>query len=169
MKKAITAISAALILLGSPCGAGQADAHGSYARRVDRSLQHNSSDSNSNRNGSSNSSSNSPGLDNINELSRASLVTLLNPYLQPSVDAYYASIDEPPRQYGLYDAEILELRRTTDGGYRFYARIALTTFTGPHNPPYGKETVSLYFDTASAQVIDYSHREIPYTNGSPPI
>jgi hypothetical protein len=94
------------------------------------------------------------------ELYKNSILALLNPYLQTAVDEYYSSINKPIRQYGLYDAKILELKNTEKGQFTFYITIELNSYTGAHNPPYGKETISLYFDAGSAKVIVYKHQEI---------
>lgn len=88
-----------------------------------------------------------------------SILTLLNPGIQRAVDDYYTSIGEPIRQYGLYDAKILQLQRTTGGGFSFTADIQVKTFTGPHNPPYAEEIISVEFDSGSARVTSYKHLE----------
>lgn len=97
--------------------------------------------------------------DNNNELYKKPLLALINPYLQSAVNEYYSSIGKPVRQYGLYDAKILKIKEANRGEFTFYITIELNTYTGAHNPPYGKETISLYIDASTAKVIDYKHQE----------
>lgn len=99
------------------------------------------------------------GEANRSKLLEDSILTLLNPGIQHAVEAYYKSKSEPVRQYGLYDAKILELQRWTEGGFSFSAIILVKTFTGPHNPPYAEEIISVEFDSGSTRVTHYKHLE----------
>ncbi|WP_144038761.1 DUF3888 domain-containing protein, partial [Geobacillus sp. 47C-IIb] len=69
------------------------------------------------------------------------LLVLLDPYARKAINNKY-----PSRSYGLWNAEILEVNRKTEGysQYDFTIKVKYDTYTGPHNPPEGP--VILTFD-----------------------
>ncbi|MED4968786.1 MULTISPECIES: DUF3888 domain-containing protein [Parageobacillus] len=69
------------------------------------------------------------------------LLVLLDPYARKAINNEY-----PSRSYGLWNAEILEVNRKTEGysQYDFTIKVKYDTYTGPHNPPEGP--VILTFD-----------------------
>lgn len=84
------------------------------------------------------------------------LLALLNPTIQRAVDKYYGGIS---RQYGLYDAKLVDIVTASPGQFHFLVTVQVTTFTGAHNPPYGIETIIIEVDPDSVKVIDYRHEE----------
>jgi hypothetical protein len=69
------------------------------------------------------------------------LLVLLDPYARKAINDKY-----PTRSYGLWNAEILEVKRKTGGfgQFDFTIMVKYDTYTGPHNPPEGP--VTLTFD-----------------------
>ncbi|WP_051529932.1 DUF3888 domain-containing protein [Anoxybacteroides tepidamans] len=69
------------------------------------------------------------------------VLVLLDPYARKAIENKY-----PTRSYGLWNAEILEVHRKTEGfsQYNFIIKVKYDTYTGPHNPPEGP--VTLTFD-----------------------
>ncbi|MDM5155286.1 DUF3888 domain-containing protein [Bacillus sp. DX1.1] len=61
-------------------------------------------------------------------------LVLLNPYASKAIKEKF-----PDRSYGLWNAEILEVKRLTSGAdqYHFNVKVKYDTYTGPHNPPEG--------------------------------
>lgn len=75
---------------------------------------------------------------NQNSLSGAEAViaVLLSPYIDKAVDEYFGE----PTQNALYDAKIAKIVR--DGtDFSYIVTVSVPTFHGPHNPPYGLETI----------------------------
>lgn len=83
------------------------------------------------------------------------LLTALSPTISNAVNGYYGF----PQQYGLYDAEIIKIERERNGVFLFNVTVRVKTFTGPHNPPYGIETMTIAIDSAFPMVIDYKHQD----------
>ncbi|MFE3576400.1 DUF3888 domain-containing protein [Lysinibacillus sp. NPDC059133] len=67
------------------------------------------------------------------------LLVLLDPYTRKAINNTY-----PSRSYGLWNAEILEVKRNTGGysQYDFTIKIKYDTYSGPHNPPEGPVTIT---------------------------
>lgn len=66
------------------------------------------------------------------------LITTLYPSIDKEIINYYGY----PKQFGLYDAKILSIKREHEGGFSFNAKVQVSTFEHAHNPPYGKETMT---------------------------
>lgn len=79
-----------------------------------------------------------------NEIYDAFLV-LLDPYAGKAINNKY-----PNRNYGLWNAEILEIKRSDGSQFHFNVKVKYDTYTGPHNPPEGP--VTLTFDLSSGRV-----------------
>ncbi|MFF2907356.1 DUF3888 domain-containing protein [Paenibacillus sp. NPDC057934] len=92
------------------------------------------------------------------------LLSTLNPAIQSAVATYYGS----PRLYGLYDAKILDVERLQPGRFAFKVTVQVNTFVGPHNPPYGVETMTIAVNTGSSKVIQYRHEDEESTVKSDP-
>ncbi|MGN7412844.1 DUF3888 domain-containing protein [Paenibacillus sp. SAF-068] len=88
---------------------------------------------------------------------RALALTMLNPYIGREISSYYQENHMPIPSYGLYDIHVLELKRHTQGGYRFRTVLEVRTFYGPHNPPYGKEIITFEIDTTNVTMVNYVH------------
>ncbi|OXS55078.1 hypothetical protein B1A99_25205 [Cohnella sp. CIP 111063] len=82
------------------------------------------------------------------------IIALLNPAIENSIVGYYG---EPK----LYDsAKIIEIKTLQPGSSIFTVKVVLTTFTGPHNPPYGRDTIKLKVDTTSTKVESFEHEKM---------
>jgi hypothetical protein len=69
-------------------------------------------------------------------------LVLLDPYAGKAINKKY-----PNRNYGLWNAEILEIKRISDGSqYHFNVKVKYDTYTGPHNPPEGPVTLTFDID-----------------------
>lgn len=80
------------------------------------------------------------------------LKKFLYPYLQEAVNEYYGEF----RQYN--NATILSIEPTIYGDI---LKIQVQTFVGPHNPPYGLDTITLYQDSSGVvEVQDFTHKDI---------
>lgn len=88
-------------------------------------------------------------------LCKETLLTVLSPTISNAVNGYFGS----PQQYGLYDAEVIKIERERNGEYLFNVTVRVKTFTGPHNPPYGIETMIIAVDPARPMVIEYKHQD----------
>jgi hypothetical protein len=86
---------------------------------------------------------------------RQVLLATLSPYISNAVTGYYGEI----RQYGLYDAEILNIDRLSEGSYSFKVKVLVKTFVGAHNPPYGDEIITLSVSAAGVSVVQFEHRK----------
>lgn len=89
---------------------------------------------------------------NQQELYKGSLLSLLDPYISDAVDKYYGY----PKQYDLWDAKILNIRKTSES-LEYEITVKVETFTGPHNPPRGIETVTILTSPMGTKVINFKH------------
>ncbi|MBM7694279.1 hypothetical protein JOC77_003740 [Peribacillus deserti] len=80
-------------------------------------------------------------------------LTLLNPYAEKEINKKY-----PDRSYGLWNAEIKEVKRITNGQgqfpFHFIVKVTYDTYTGPHNPPEGPVTLTFEVKVDGVTVID---------------
>ncbi|MBY9081022.1 DUF3888 domain-containing protein [Paenibacillus sp. HN-1] len=83
------------------------------------------------------------------------LLSAITPAIDNAIAGYYGS----PRLFGLYDAKILKVEREQAGGYLFKVTVQVKTFTGPHNPPFGIETITLAVEPGHIMVTDFHHKE----------
>lgn len=72
------------------------------------------------------------------------------PYINKAIEKYYGQY----RQY--HRLKILRIQ-SSDFGYT--VTIQVRTFMGPHNPPYGTETIKLLVDYGKIEVIDFQHKD----------
>lgn len=84
------------------------------------------------------------------------LLRAFSPYISKSIENYYGE----PRQFDLWDAKIINIKRLTPGSFNFEITISVNTFKGPHNPPYGLETVTIRLDDTGTHVVDFQHKDI---------
>ncbi|MDQ0175388.1 DUF3888 domain-containing protein [Bacillus chungangensis] len=96
-----------------------------------------------------------------------SYITLLNPYV-------YKIISEkvgPDRSYDLFNVKILDIKRNIPGRtekekeinkgvFDFTVKVQYKTFYGPHNPPYGLETLTLRITPSGVKLINFKHQDI---------
>ncbi|MDP4182918.1 MAG: DUF3888 domain-containing protein [Bacillota bacterium] len=78
------------------------------------------------------------------------LLLILHPYIQESVNKYYGEI----RQYD--NAKITNIRPVT---LKHQIKVQVTTFHGPHNPPYGLETITLELERSKITVTGFVHKK----------
>lgn len=90
------------------------------------------------------------------------LMTTLSPSITNAVNGYYGS----PREYGLYDAKIIKTERITEGSYGFKVTVQVKTFVGPHNPPFGLETITFYVSPGKTLVENFVHKDYKQKPGS---
>lgn len=76
----------------------------------------------------------------------------LNPYLSKAVEEYYG-YSKPFMNTRILKVESL--------GSFIYFTIRLETFTGPHNPPYGVDTVIIAQEWNNIYVEDFEHDGVP--------
>ena len=81
------------------------------------------------------------------------LLTILDPSIQKEIIKYYGY----PKQYGLYDAEILSITREQEGSFDFNAEVQVTTFEHAHDPPYGTETMTFNISPFGVKTISFKH------------
>ena len=89
-----------------------------------------------------------------NKLLQDTLLTTLDPYITEGVIRYYGY----PKQYGLYDAKIVSIKRDSEAEFGFTVKVQVTTFEAAHNPPYGIETITFYIDPSGVKRINYNHK-----------
>jgi hypothetical protein len=83
------------------------------------------------------------------------LLTTLSPHISAAITGYYGE----PRLYGLYNAEILNIDRLSEGGYSFRVKVIVKTFVGAHNPPYGNEAVTMTVSPFGVSVEQFQHKK----------
>ncbi|MEW9674276.1 DUF3888 domain-containing protein [Ammoniphilus sp. 3BR4] len=81
-------------------------------------------------------------------------LTALDPHISKASFNHYNKI----KQYGLYDAEILEIKRVDEGSFSFIVKVQVRTFENAHNPPYGTETITLEVDPSGVKVTNFEHQ-----------
>jgi hypothetical protein len=57
------------------------------------------------------------------------------------------------------DAKILEIKRLVEGGFSFKVTIQIRTYTGPHYPPEGIETMTFNISPFGVKLLDFAHLE----------
>lgn len=83
------------------------------------------------------------------------LLSIFSPYIAKAIENYYGE----PRQFDLWDAKIISIKRLEPGSFYFEITISVTTFKGPHNPPYGLETTTIRLDATGIHVVDFKHKD----------
>lgn len=73
-----------------------------------------------------------------------------------SVHINYAS----PSLWYRGDEKILKIKKDESNNV-YYVTVQVQTFEGPHNPPYGEETITFRIKGSEIKVTDYKHRDIP--------
>ncbi|OLS33447.1 DUF3888 domain-containing protein [Bacillus sp. MRMR6] len=72
-----------------------------------------------------------------------------------AVEEYYQ-----PKLWYRGDEKILKIKKEeSDNAY--YVTVQVQTFVGPHNPPYGEETITFRIRGSEINVSEYKHRDIP--------
>lgn len=82
------------------------------------------------------------------------LLAILSPYIDQAIEQYYGE----RKQYALYIAKIVDIRRFSEKGqFNFEIKVKVMTFEGPHNPPYGFETITIVNDSSKITVTKFEH------------
>lgn len=82
------------------------------------------------------------------------IIDLLYQSTAAAVTAYYGE----PTQF--WRPEVLSIRNISDA-QNHEVVIQVETFQGPHNPPYGQETITFLVDpTGQTQLVHYDHRDV---------
>jgi hypothetical protein len=93
--------------------------------------------------------------DTKEKLIHDSLLTTFSPHITDAVAGHYGELT----QYDLFDAEILDIKRQTEGGYSFTVIVQISPFKGAHNT-FGKDTITMEVTPGMVTVIKYEHTEI---------
>ncbi|MEA4932633.1 MAG: DUF3888 domain-containing protein [Lawsonibacter sp.] len=99
--------------------------------------------------------SSAPAVTKDTQSSEAAEQILLRLLFQPvhdAIEAYYGA----PRQY--WRDKILRIRNVPNSPY-YEVILQAETFYGPHNPPYGIETMTFYVKYGSVELKKFEHRE----------
>ncbi len=84
------------------------------------------------------------------------LFRILSPYIDKAIENYYGE----SRQFDLWDAKITNIKRLQPGSFNFEITVSVTTFKGPHNPPYGLEIVTIKFDDFGIHILNFNHKSL---------
>ncbi len=80
------------------------------------------------------------------------ILRLLADPVQNAIKNYYGE----PRQY--WRDEIHSIRKVPDTPY-YEVVVQVETFYGPHNPPYGIETMTFYVSYGKVELKQYEHKD----------
>lgn len=78
------------------------------------------------------------------------ILSMLFPSLEKAIEKYYGEF----RQYR--NDGIIDIESTQDG---LRIKVVLETFVGPHNPPYGLDTISFLKSGSEIKEVDFKHQE----------
>lgn len=78
------------------------------------------------------------------------LLSVLYPYIQEPVTKHYGEVRQ-------FDASIISIKPI---GLAHEIQVQASTFVGPHNPPYGLDTITLLLDGSNIKVIDFKHKDL---------
>ena len=83
------------------------------------------------------------------------ILRLLHQPVKEAVNDYY----DGPRQY--WRQEVLSVQKVPQSPY-YEVVIRVETFYGPHNPPYGLETMTFHVGPLDAvQLVNFDHKDEP--------
>ena len=83
------------------------------------------------------------------------ILRLLHQPVREAVNDYY----DEPRQY--WREEVLNVEKVPQSPY-YEVVIRVETLSGPHNPPYGVETMTFYIGPLDAvRLVDFDHQDEP--------
>lgn len=81
------------------------------------------------------------------------ILSMLFPYIEKSVENHYGEL----RQY--MNAGIIDIEKIKEG---FKIKVIIETFVGPHNPPYGLDTITFIKSDSKIKEVDFSHQDVEY-------
>ena len=83
------------------------------------------------------------------------ILRLLHQSVKNAVNDYY----DGPRQY--WRQEVLSVQKVPQSPY-YEVVIRVETFSGPHNPPYGLETMTFYVGPLDeVRLVNFDHKDEP--------
>ena len=83
------------------------------------------------------------------------ILRLLHQPVEEAVNDYY----DGPRQY--WEQKVLSVQKVPQSPY-YEVVLRVETFSGPHNPPYGLETMTFYIGPPDAvQLVNFDHQDEP--------
>lgn len=92
--------------------------------------------------------------DTQEKLINDAFLTSLDPYMQKAVNAHYQGF----KQFGLYDAKVLNIQRESEGGFSFVVKVQVRTFEHAQNPPYGIDAITMNVSPFGVKVINFDHK-----------
>ena len=81
------------------------------------------------------------------------LLATLQPHISKGIVDFYGY----DKSYGLYDAQVLDIKREKEGEFAFTIEVRVNTFEAAENPPYGKETMRFGINSKGVKLIDFTH------------
>ncbi|TVY02171.1 DUF3888 domain-containing protein [Cohnella terricola] len=82
------------------------------------------------------------------------IFTLINPSIFNALVGFYGT----PKTYDLTESKILEIERI-GSGFNFRVKVLIETYTGPHNPPYGHEKITMQVNLTSVLIEKFEHTQ----------
>lgn len=81
------------------------------------------------------------------------LLVMLFPYIHKAIEQYYGK----NRQF--MEPTVIDIKRLESAQYHFKIKVQVITFEGPHNPPYGLETMTIIHDYSGVHVANFKHEK----------
>ena len=79
------------------------------------------------------------------------LLSLLYPDIQKAVNNYYGNFRQFDKQKIIY---------MKPKGLKQEIQVQVSTFVGPHNPPYGLDTITFILESSKLKAIDFKHQDL---------
>ncbi|WP_239584273.1 DUF3888 domain-containing protein [Aquibacillus albus] len=83
---------------------------------------------------------------------------LIERLVEPISEAIHDYYGESKLWYRSFE-KVLDIKKD-ERSFIYYITVQVVTFQGPHNPPYGEETIRFQIKGRDVEVIDYNHRDI---------
>lgn len=84
------------------------------------------------------------------------IALLLYSQIDDAIQKYFGE----PIQFALYDAEVTDVTQIGNS-FSYTVTIAVPTFHGAHNPPYGLEILTFTISPAGITLESYTHKSLP--------
>ncbi|TCS93115.1 DUF3888 domain-containing protein [Hazenella coriacea] len=65
------------------------------------------------------------------------------------------------KSFEIHEMKVKEVHRMTPSGFGFIVKVQVDTFEGPHEPPYGRETLTLEVGPGGVFVTKLEHKDLP--------
>lgn len=85
----------------------------------------------------------------------SAIIILLYPNITEAINNYFGE----PTQVALYDATVNSVIKENTF-FRYRVSVTVPTFHGPHNPPYGLETMTFQIKPGSVILEEYVHKDV---------